>query len=206
MEELILKNLPNWGWAMIAVYLIISELIVLIKENNPMFQALTKYQDVFTILERIQADTGADRVVLLKAHNSGKELTPKTKLKSSALFSTANKQLLDVAKTWTEQPVDLPYVKMLMDLAVKKLIRLQSENLDDGILKTLYEGNNIKVSYVAEVMQVTKRKTLFQSLLRRKEPYEYLYISANFQKQVLDLDNIADRVRSGASEIRRIIK
>lgn len=206
MLELLTEAAPSWAVGIGFILMIIREIIFNLKDKNAMFKALTNYQDIYDVLDEIEEKTGADRVTLLKAHDSGNVLTPDTKLFSSVLFSTAVGNLRGVKDKWKEQPLDRPYVKLLMDLTIDKSTRIESAKLEKGILKSLYDSDEIKISYLAEVMQIKKRKSLFNSLFAKEEVFEYVYISANFTKEIADFSYIADNVRTGAGKIRYIMK
>ncbi len=102
------------------------------------------YQELLTLL----AETDAKRVVLLRAENSGQIPRAGQPLYVTVAYEVHERGMRRVSSEWQRRPVDQPYVATLVDLAARGHVELRVQQLPKGILRTVYEADDIARSWL----------------------------------------------------------
>ena len=102
-----------------------------------------------TIMSNFIADTEYERFLVLKGHNGGSIPSPRAKYYVSVIHSTATSE--DATKSsgrYTNLEVDLPYLEMLENVTLNGVVGLKTSDMQEGILKRIYEKEGVVQSYV----------------------------------------------------------
>ena len=102
------------------------------------------YQELVTLL----AETDAKQVVLLRAENSGQIPRAGQPLYVTVAYEVHERGVRRIASEWQRRPVDQPYVATLVDLAARGHVELHIHQLPRGILRTVYEADDIERSWL----------------------------------------------------------
>lgn len=140
------------------------------------------------IVHNLRQQTGASRVVLLRASES--ELNRNL---VSVILESSDEDITQVSSNWIERPVDIYYDELIEELKRQSRLIVISDDLDDqALLRTVY----IRDGIVMSIIQVVEA--------REKRLY---YISASFEAE-LDPAKQAEAaldIEVAALAIRRIL-
>jgi len=117
------------------------------REHVP--KLLNKVHKFYGVLNELQSDLNAKKVLLLKVSNGGAVPNVSSPLFASVLYTTGSGEL---RTTWNNQLVDGPYLEMLLSVARDDKVHLNTAELAPGILKNAYLSMNIGSSEVFRVL------------------------------------------------------
>lgn len=98
--------------------------------------------EIYNVMVDLQNASGAPKVLLLKAHDSGGPIPNK----SSVVAEVRTGEVAPVFADWQAQPLDMAYIKMLEELIASKKKLLVPEDMDEGILKNVYVSSGFVLS------------------------------------------------------------
>jgi len=127
--------------------------------------AIRKIKEIYSLMDDLKAEVECDRVLIMSTKNGGGIPRPGAHLYASVLYETFDKKLEAVMPYWQQRQVDLAYVKILSKVEEKNVVDIDTEDMDEGILKDIYLSNGIEKSIVAKI---------------KAKPNYYYYISCNF--------------------------
>jgi hypothetical protein len=86
------------------------------------------------------------RVIVLKIENSGGLIDPKVQLYASVLHEDYTFPVVSVKTKYTKLPIDQIYVRMLHSVIKEQHVHYLTDEMEDGILKTIYHSSGIKAA------------------------------------------------------------
>lgn len=128
-------------------------------------ETIRKIKQIYSLMDDLKSEVGCDRVLIMSTKNGGGIPRPGAHLYASVLYETFDKKLEAVMPYWQHRQVDLAYVKILSKVEERNVVYIDTDDMDEGILKDIYLSNKIKSSIVAKI---------------KATPNHYYYISCNF--------------------------
>ncbi len=104
-------------------------------------------------------NTRAERILVFMTHNDGEEITPVRKIYASVLYELVINPFKSVKSRYQHLPLDSQYMKMLLELLTEGTVSCIAKNLEESMLKGIYEHEGVKFSqqyYLAD----SKRKKM----------------------------------------------
>lgn len=129
---------------------------------------IKKVVAIFDTMHRILEETPVERFLVLKAHNGGGIIKPSGDLYVTVLYEDYTHPFSSIKADYQRVEVDKEYAKMLLDLLSSKKIVLQTEELENGLLKTVYQNYGIKEGIIHYLGQ-DKKSVYFSSAGSSKE-------------------------------------
>lgn len=204
--ETILQNAPSWAVGIAIVLLVLREIYITVNTRSIASASLNRYQEIYNVLDDLESKTKASRVVLLSGHDSGDPLDGLNKLYSSVIASTAHRdKWRDIAQRWKNVEVDAEYIEVIQDIFKNKVIRVNTKDLSEkSILRDLYEAEGFECSYVV-LVKLRFEKSFIKRLMKKPDLLTFAYLSANFDKDIIDLATTREEMRTAANKIKYIL-
>lgn len=120
---------------------------------------IEKVVEIYDSLHRLIDETKVQRVLIFKAHNGGGFIKPDTPLYVSSLYEDYIHPLDSIRNDYQKMELDEDYVRMLRDLSVKKMLRINVKSLKAGLLKNSYARDG--VTYAEMYYLCQNRKNLY---------------------------------------------
>lgn len=205
--DLIINHLSETLVTVLVLLYAINELWISTKRKSIAEATLNKYQSLYQVIEELENNINASRVVLLRGHNSGEPLNGFNKMYSSVIASTTKAdKWRDIAERWKGVKVDSNYIETIKPIFRGDLIRLNTDELKEKtVLRDLYEHENFKCSYVILIGMKTNRK-LFNLLLKRPQMVEFVYLSCNFDRNIIDGADTRNNIRTAKNKLSVLYK
>lgn len=165
---------------------VILSLLKYKKGNKSLLEAK---DDIYDLLNVLKSKIKCERVILIYTKNgSGRPAIGKQlRITVNQESWDSDSQLVPVRKTWRDRSTDAPYVKLLLKLTKKGILHVKTEDIA-GILRSVYESQNIQQSILAEVVT---------------QDGHFNYLSCNFtsdkeitKEDLLEVENTAVRIRN----------
>lgn len=118
--------------------------------------------DVVNIFEHVlhpplQEATKINRVIILKAHDSGGLLSPRTEWKASVQFEDFVAGVKPAKEFFQKIRLDYPYVKMLYKLQNDYQVNIKpDEQMPEGMLGNIYKANGVKSTHIRLISSASK--------------------------------------------------
>ena len=124
-------------------------------QSRRLFNALRGQSQVYGTLGRLREDIGADRLLLLAAHNGGDQIEQVgTRLYISILAEVGGPGTPAVLQEWNARRVTRDYLGFLITLRRRKIFRLTVDELsrdEHEHIREVYERDGLACSLVIEV-------------------------------------------------------
>lgn len=143
------------------------------------------------VMHEMLKKTGAARVVVLRLENGGGKPALGKTLKSSVVYEVYSPSEESISETWQNQQVDDEYIKLIVDVSTRKVSKVETDKLEESILKSSYLARGIRFSFKFEIYEA---KT------------SYFYLSFYFKDVPPVSPAVSDAMRYGVNEIRSIYK
>lgn len=131
---------------------------------------VSMYEDVFT---PIRNQTNAERVLLLRCHDSGNLTSPLVQWFATVVLESYNENVPSVKADFREVNLDVAYIKMLVD-ALKDMrsgVKMIVNELPEGsLLKQIYEGHGIVAAQVF-IINVKEGEVYYLSITSTKATF-----------------------------------
>ena len=114
--------------------------------------AIQAVHAIYQVLVTLLAETDARRVMLLRAENSGQIPRAGQPLYVTVAYEVHQRGLRRIAPEWQRRAVDQSYVSTLVELAAQGEADLAVAQMPTGILRTLYEADDIHTSWVRSLI------------------------------------------------------
>lgn len=115
-------------------------------------------------ISRVREVTGADQVLVLRAHNGGKIPRVGARLKSSVTHESWGPNRDSIMDTWQSQPLDASYVDMLVEVAEHGHITNVTEDMPPSVLRDAYQAMRIVRSRVVDLGSLQEGLYYYMSL------------------------------------------
>lgn len=110
-----------------------------------------RIHNIYGALNALQSATGADRALLLRAHNGGAIPRPGVALYSSVIYEVHATGVASIRDSWQKQPLDEHYIGLLLKVATQKIAALETKRMYECALRDAYESLGVTESRIAEV-------------------------------------------------------
>lgn len=195
-------------------------IVALLAEIRKISQNRTnqRLQDVFEVAGDLQAAlaacgvaVSATRVLLLEAHNGGKDLDPHGAMYSSVRYEWTKGQVGAVRARWQHVLLDTAYVGLLNHILRKGHQHVVAAELpDDSQLRGVYEANGIAQSMVVLVPPAVPRTVFGMPWPWAKKRLRMHYVSVTWDDPglkmtpsiVYHIDTCVTRCRMALEKIR----
>lgn len=108
------------------------------------FQQLFETSSVIDALKDIKYSRVYDTAAILVAHNSGGPIGFQYLTKTSILFDQAIEHSFDVKSNFVNVTLDQSFWEMLLSLIKNKTITIKNKQLNDGLLKNIFDLLNLE--------------------------------------------------------------
>lgn len=152
---------------------------------------IPRLHKVYEILQIIIRESAVNRAVILKLENGGGIPKLGSTLYSSVVFESCKLPLTTIKEHWQKQRIDEAYVRMMVKLNKAGELEILADDLEDGILKTLYQAAGIKKARIYKIAEKENR---------------YIYASLNYSNLHDDSANALDIIRFSINELRRLFE
>lgn len=142
--------------------------------------------EIYNELFELKKNSGSNRIILLRAHDSGGPIPNK----SSTVAEVLDEDMEKLFSNWQSQPLDMGYIRLLEQLVDSKRVVLTTEELEDSLLKDVYLSREIIKSDV-------------RYLGANKD--SIYYISLGFKSDRIFDPKYMDDVRSSVQKIKEIL-
>lgn len=205
MEQLITQA-PSWAVGIAIILLVIREIYITINTGSIASASLSRYQEIYNVLDDLENTIKASRVVLLTGHDSGDPLDGLNKLYSSVIASTAKiEKWRGIHQRWQNVEVDAEYIKVIKGTFKNKVIRINTQELKEkSILRDLYEAEGFECSYMV-LVKLRLERSIIKRLTKKPDLLTFAYLSANFDKDIVDLATTREEMRTAANKIKYIL-
>lgn len=140
-------------------------------------KVVTIYDTMHEVLEK----TSVERFMIFKAHNGGGIIKPSGELYASCLYEDYTHPFDSKKSQYQKIELDSIYLRMLLDIMENHSIHLKIDEMKDGLLKGLYQGEGVKESRIYYLGR-NKKYVFYCSLATSKD-----WILDQAQKTQLDL-------------------
>lgn len=176
-----------------SIFSVLTELFKFLKVFNLPSKQIRKVVRIYDAMHYIVEKSAVERILIIKAHNSGGWIKPDTPLYLTVLYEDYTEPLGTVKSSYQKMEIDEEYLRMLRDLSKNKvLLGVKTDILRPGMLKNFYESDKIIFS---------EKHFLGQD--RRN-----LYFCTLVTTQNNDFSNYTDRtvIQVGINEIKNNIR
>ena len=162
------------------------------RRDDPFTDTMEQVHKCYTILNTLQRETHASRVVILATTNGGGVPTLGKNLYSSVLYEVCDLPLRPVKRRWQKQVLDAHYTEALMRMNGSGYHELITEEMPEGtLLHDLYEGEGVELGRIYRIYEGRTR---------------FIYLSMNFT----DTSELSPRersmIRSAVSHLRELFQ
>lgn len=164
------------------------------KKRHDVVAAVAAQTEIYGALQSVIADTGADRAILIKAHNGGKIVEQVgTQIYITIFAEIAFGKVRPVQQDFQVRPVhDFRYMNLIRQVSVAKSVQVWTRDMaEDEMLRGVYEGAGIETAVVTEVLSKTGA-------------YWYMSCAWNWPKDVTASDRAS--MAAGAGKIGGLLK
>lgn len=132
---------------------------------------IKKVVNIYDSLHRVINQTSVERILVYKAHNGGGVIKPDTPLYSTVLYEDYEAPLPSVKDQY--QKLELPEnaIRLLLSTCLEKKVKVKVEQLEQGIMRDLYEGDGVAYTEIFYLGQ-GKKAVYFCSVATSKESWE----------------------------------
>jgi hypothetical protein len=121
-------------------------------------------QIIYDCLDDIVVTTQVKRALLFVTHNDGDVIKPSSKLYSSCLYERYEPPFRSVKRLYQNYPLDIDYLKMLIDVMIHGYHNCIIAEMSEGLLKDIYVGEGVKFSKVIYIHDKLRKKIWYMSL------------------------------------------
>jgi hypothetical protein len=140
-------------------------------------RGLERMTEVYNQLNLILVETSANRVGVFRAEDSGKVPSAGKDLFSSVIHEVYDEEMEPIYPKWRSQPVDAGYLKILLTVAQKTSLVLDTEEIESLPLRQLYEADGVARTFTYELFSI---------------PTQYFYVVINFKtSKALNYDEMS---------------
>lgn len=118
------------------------------KDRFPKYLRDTKLLKI--ILNSLAHDLGTARLILLEGHNGGGMPKIGRPFYATIIEEVAG-QLPPIQADFEDVELDIAYISMLCDVYTAGVMAIHTEDLEEGLLKTIYEASGINQSIVFSI-------------------------------------------------------
>lgn len=161
-----------------------------INRKDIFYKTISDLNSIYEELDELKAKSGCDRVLIISTQNGGGVPIPGAELYANILFETYDKSVEAIKSSWQNRLVDEAYVKMLLRLEKDETFIETTDNLEDGLLKDIYNASGVKKSVVAKIKSTDKK---------------YYYIACTFNCNTQDEVATKVHVLDAIAKIRDIL-
>jgi hypothetical protein len=101
-------------------------------------------------------ETKVQRLIISRTHNGGGVIHPTTPLYLSAIYEDYSHPLGSLKESLQKLQLDEAFLRVILELCQKKIIRLKVADMERGVVKTIYESENVKFVEFRYIMQDRK--------------------------------------------------
>lgn len=131
-----------------SIFTFLTEIFKFLRVFNLPSKQIKKVVKIYDAMHYIVEKSAVERVLIIKAHNSGGWIKPDTPLYISVLYEDYTEPLDSVKSNYQKMEIDEDYLRMLRDLSKDKSLTIHTEQLKAGILRNAYQKDNILHSEV----------------------------------------------------------
>lgn len=88
--------------------------------------------------------TKVERLLINKAHNGGGFIHPTTPLYASSLYEDYTHPLGSIKEKVQRLQLDEEFIRLILELCQRKLLRVRVSDLKPCLMKTLYDSENVR--------------------------------------------------------------
>jgi hypothetical protein len=145
-----------------------QEIMKIRKENqkNRIPGVVDNVMDIYGVLHAIQRETGAGRVLILRASNGGSKPHPGKPLYVSVLYEVGVMGL--VQQEWEKRQVDENYIEILSQMTKKEILEIRTAEMLPGMLKDIYVKDAVIYSKIS-VIDTSETDMLYISVVHQTE-------------------------------------
>jgi hypothetical protein len=109
---------------------------------------LQDLSQIYRIIEQLLQDSGADKVLILRASNGGGIPKPGSEMFTKLLYASTVDEDLEIYQKYNSIKIDGPYVDMLIDIQKNGQTYKVIKDMPNSLLKRLYQSENIQYSEI----------------------------------------------------------
>jgi len=146
------------GGALTALIKGLFDVIKIRQSQKKLFpDAFKKMNEIYGLMNKLKSEINCERVLIIKAKNGGGLPKPGTPLFVSVLYEVYDSDFVSSAEWWQSRQVDESYIGMLMRVEEEEQIAVVTNELKSGILKDLYEAQEVEGSMVSKIVEKDNR-------------------------------------------------
>lgn len=162
------------------------------KEKDKAFTLIFEaINEVYHSMQVMLRECRANRILILKTTNGGGRPKLSGRLYSSVIYEVFEYPLSSVKDNWQNQQLDPSYMRILYEAnnSTDGRLIVKTDKLENGILKDVYVGSNIKEAWIYRVLE---RET------------EFIYLSVNFTEEQEETPKMKNLFRVGTTNLKNL--
>lgn len=153
---------------------------------------INRSRRIYSIMQRMVQTTSVDRFLIFRVHNGGGNINFNTPIYLSILYEQYNAPLNAIMDDYQRILLDRDYLELISELENKKVIRVETKDLNVEVIRVAYEAAKLKYS---EMYYITHNASDF-----------YFCSLSTTTESMYQNPNDALQIRNGIDNIRTIFK
>lgn len=129
-------------------FIIVSRKLYMQRRDLDSTRVLVKEMKIRALLREITLLGGVDRAIVFQAHNGGNKFVVGVQKYASILWEPPATAIPPVKETFQKVKLDNDYLELLYKTTLQNVVILDTEIMAHGLLRKVYESDNIKGSLV----------------------------------------------------------
>lgn len=152
---------------------------------------LQKRMEIYEWLGEIRSLVKSPRVLILYTENGGGVPNSASKLYVSILYESIDSNIKSIKRRLQKYDIDEAYHRMLVHLFEDGEYSRATEELEPGMLKSIYNSDDLKRTYIVPLITSDKK---------------FFFLSVAWQEEPENLEDAGMKIKSIANNIKNILK